>query len=119
MFLTLDSLMKTIPLIILSLFFAISAHAQSAVPPATPQSAVEPANTPRAEAEKADAVRKDDDLADTHCLKKTGSRIAPRADKQGRKCVSANGRSYSKEDLDRTGEIDLADALRRLDPAIR
>jgi hypothetical protein len=35
-----------------------------------------------------------------------------------RKCATAAGRAYSRADLDRTGSIDLADALRRLDPAI-
>lgn len=34
-------------------------------------------------------------------------------------CVAANGRVYSREDLRRTGATDIADALRRLDPAIR
>ncbi|MGY1425473.1 hypothetical protein [Lysobacter sp. A289] len=34
-------------------------------------------------------------------------------------CVNANGRVYSRSDLSRTGEVDLADALRKLDPAIR
>lgn len=62
------------------------------------------------------------------CLRSTGSRIAPRrADRNtGRgssdkrpACVAANGRVYTREDLDRTGAIDVADALRRLDPSIR
>ncbi len=111
--------MKTIPLLVLSLLLAASAHAQTVARPVVQQPAIEPSQASATDADKADAVERKADLSDTHCLKQTGSRIAPRADKQGRKCVSANGRSYSKEDLDRTGEIDLADALRRLDPAIR
>lgn len=53
-----------------------------------------------------------------NCLKQTGSRIKPRADAKGRRCVSAPGASYDKEDIDRTGATDLKDALRRLDPAV-
>lgn len=55
---------------------------------------------------------------DANCLRHTGSRIAPRADKQGRKCLPVAGRSYTRDDIDRTGEIDLADALRKLDTSI-
>lgn len=51
---------------------------------------------------------------DRHCLRSTGSLIPP---KPGH-CLPVNGRSYSQEDLRRTGEINTADALRRLDPAI-
>ena len=49
----------------------------------------------------------------------TPARDRPPAAKDGKRCVAANGRVYSREDIDRTGEIDLADALRKLDPAIR
>ena len=112
-----------IPLFAVVFGFAFAASAQSAKPaveqaesetPATPATSVADPSANTGTPPKAA-----DDLANRNCLKHTGSRITPRADKQGRKCVSANGRSYSKEDLDRTGEIDLADALRRLDPAIR
>ena len=66
-----------------------------------------------------------------HCLRQTGSRITTRANapragaasatngqQRNKRCVAANGRVYSREDLDRTGEVDIADALRKLDPAI-
>ena len=66
---------------------------------------------------------------DRHCLRQTGSRIGTRhnttraarerADKTPQRCIAANGRVYSRDDIDRTGEIDIADALRKLDPAIR
>jgi hypothetical protein len=69
---------------------------------------------------------------DRKCLRHTGSLItasqnekgdrAHRADKSARKgdqCANANGRAYTREEIDRTGAVDLADALRRLDPAIR
>lgn len=65
---------------------------------------------------------------DRNCLRQTGSHIVARAnatrsasdrsDKRGQRCVAANGRVYSREDIDRTGEVDIADALRKLDPAI-
>lgn len=60
-------------------------------------------------------------LDDRHCLRYTGSRIQPRAQKDGKDgsaCTMAAGRSYTRDDLDRTGEVDLADALRRLDTSI-
>lgn len=47
----------------------------------------------------------------TSCLK-TGTRIALKEDE----CVASPGRVYTKEDLDRTGEIDIDRALRQLDP---
>ena len=65
---------------------------------------------------------------DRNCLRQTGSRIVARGnatrsasdltDKHGKRCVAASGRVYSREDIERTGEVDLADALRKLDPAI-
>jgi hypothetical protein len=48
------------------------------------------------------------------CIRDTGSRIRP---KEG-ECLGP-GRSYSRDDLDRTGSFDAADALRKLDPAIQ
>ena len=59
------------------------------------------------------------------CLRSTGSRITAaqnlRAEKEGKpqRCAPSPGRTYSKEDLDRTGCIDIADALRSLDTSIR
>ena len=69
------------------------------------------------------AQAEDEALDDRNCLRETGSRIAtrikPRADSRDTKrCVSATGRSYSGEELRRTGRWDLADALRSLDPAV-
>jgi hypothetical protein len=66
---------------------------------------------------------------DRYCLRQTGSwviardnavreRLAGASDRKGRRCVAASGRVYSREDIDRTGEIDIADALRKLDPSI-
>lgn len=87
-------------------------------------------------AQQGDASRTERD-ARRDCMRYTGSRISARRanreahaqadveaeekvgqlDRDG--CVAANGRVYSREDLRRTGEVDIADALRKLDPAIR
>lgn len=99
-----------------------AAQAQIATP-AEAQTGVTDAAAPVATAEAAAGAGPAEatlarDLNDRHCLTQTGSRISPRADSKGRKCISAAGRAYSREDLDRTGAVDLAEALRRLDPAV-
>lgn len=50
------------------------------------------------------------------CVKETGTRIRAGSGREG--CRFA-GRSYSREDMDRTGEIDVGRALQRLDPSIQ
>lgn len=47
------------------------------------------------------------------CLGETGNRIAG-----DRANCTAFGRSYSSEDIDRTGSMNVGDALRLLDPSI-
>jgi hypothetical protein len=59
------------------------------------------------------------------CLRSTGSRVITaqnlRAEKAGKpqRCGSGVGRVYTAEDLERSGHLDLADALRALDTSIR
>lgn len=53
------------------------------------------------------------------CVKETGTNIRPRDPKTGKALCVGPGRSYSREQIDRTGQTDLADALRRLDPSVR
>ena len=95
--------------------FASAASAQSASVDATLE--------PGAVAVGADAT--DAKANDRNCMRDTGSLITvsenqrARRDGKQEKCVSAIGRSYSREDIDRTGSIDLRDALRRLDTSIR
>jgi len=48
------------------------------------------------------------------CIRQTGSHIPA---KQGQ-CLPVNGRSYSQQDLQRTGEPELGRALQKLDPRI-
>lgn len=50
-----------------------------------------------------------------YCLQHTGSRIRPPAGK----CASTRGWVYSREDIERTGDVNLNGALRRLDPSLR
>lgn len=51
---------------------------------------------------------------DRNCLRSTGSLI-PAAPGH---CLSVPGRSYSQQDLRRTGQIDTSRALQQLDPSI-
>lgn len=57
------------------------------------------------------------------CIQETGSRIVANRNARTRaerdQCVSQGGRVYTREEIQRTGSVDLADALRRLDPSIR
>ena len=74
------------------------------------------------------ASRDDDRLdqrAERMCLRATGTRIVVRDSATGepldfnKRCLVSGGRVYSRADIERTGEVDIADALRKLDPAIR
>jgi hypothetical protein len=47
------------------------------------------------------------------CVTQTGSRIAGNSAN-----CAAFGRSYSRDDIDKTGKVDLGDALQTLDPSI-
>jgi len=63
--------------------------------------------TPNAKAKPATAAV----VKDPSCLTETGSRIS------GPKC-RGYGRSYSNEDIERTGQTSAGDALSLLDPSI-
>ncbi len=60
---------------------------------------------------------------DRFCIEQTGSRIVAarnaRSKSDEKECVNAGGRVYTREDIERTGSVDLQDALRRLDPRLR
>lgn len=103
----------------LVLFFALSTMTMAAMAQDTTPKPVEDAAV--ATASDADATVQPaakDEASDRNCLKETGSRLAPRADSKGRKCVNATGRAYNRDDIDRTGAVDLGDAIRKLDPAV-
>ncbi len=105
--------MKRLALFAALLASAFAAGAQSPVP----VDSAAPVTDSAAQAAAQDKRTGEDKLADRNCLKQTGSRVI-RADSRGRKCANGPGRSYTKEDLDRTGATDLAEALRKLDPSI-
>lgn len=59
--------------------------------------------------------------ADHHCLRYTGTRIhssTPTRASKASDCATVPGTAYSREDIDRTGDVSTADALRHLDPSI-
>lgn len=103
------------PTVLLGLVLAAApVFAQEAPAPAP----AEPADPKAAQAETPEAPR--------HCLQATGSRVTAarnaRAEREGkaeRKCAAAAGRVYTADDLDRTGAVNIADALRMLDTGIR
>jgi len=99
-------------LLVAALLTAAPVFAQS-----TP--AAQPAAPTSADAMKAkeDAPRAD---VDRHCLRETGTMIRSRRAKADGRCISYQaGRVYTNEDLRNTGQIDVVQALRTLDPAIR
>ena len=51
---------------------------------------------------------------DRNCIRDTGSLIPP---KKG-ECLPINGRSYSQQDIQSTGERTLGPALQKLDPSV-
>ncbi|HYM86778.1 MAG TPA: hypothetical protein VET30_08570 [Pseudoxanthomonas sp.] len=105
--------MKRLALFTILVGMAFAAVAQTAAP-----EPARPAPQPNATAVGPDTVGgSKNDLADRNCLRETGSRVI-RADRKGRKCAIASGRSYDRRDIDQTGATDLKDALRRLDPAV-
>ncbi len=54
-------------------------------------------------------------LSQRNCIRHTGSHLAKREKDQ---CTGAVGRSYDREDIERTGEVDIGRALERLDPSV-
>ena len=93
------------------------------------ETALEPRTSDERRAGAETAVERD---ARRDCMRYTGSRVVATRNRGAGKakaeavdeldrddCVAANGRVYSRDDLDRTGATDIADALRRLDPSIR
>lgn len=61
--------------------------------------------------------------ADAFCLRETGTHLraitAKPRHQRAVECAGAPGRSYSREDIQRSGAMNTADALRLLDPSIR
>jgi hypothetical protein len=101
--------MKTLLLGAAMFGFALCANAQKAevVTEAKAEETIE------IKAEDAKVEKKK--LSDRHCIRYTGTHLAKREKDQ---CTGAVGRSYDREDIERTGEVDIGRALERLDPSI-
>ena len=52
---------------------------------------------------------------DRNCIRDTGSHIPPPKGK----CLPVSGRSYSHEDIQRTGQQNVGQALQQLDPSVQ
>jgi hypothetical protein len=79
-----------------------------------------PAETSATETTAAETAAKPDTADNAKkpapCEKVTGSRVRP----SSRDCASTKPfRTYTADDLERTGEMNMSDALRKLDPIFR
>lgn len=68
---------------------------------------------------KKEETQKKADAERPKCTQAPGSRIRLARPEDCAKVARGPFRSYSKDDIDRTGESDLGEALRQLDPAFR
>jgi hypothetical protein len=109
----LETIMNRLSLLVLLAFCAGSAFAQSAtVSTIDDKGKVDSATVALTPQEKA---------ADAFCLRQTGSHLKSMTNDRNDsavQCANEPGRSYSREDIQRTGATNTADALRRLDPSI-
>ena len=114
--------MKHIALVLLLGLSAVAAQAQTPTPAEPAQPAVQtsaageaqiatPAVAAGEAAAPADASKP---MLDPGCVRESGTRLKKR-DKKG--CTGAPGTSYSRADIDRTGAVDTADAIRKLSPS--
>jgi len=110
---------------LLALLFVLS-YGTAAAQTVTVTNEVGQAETVRTDvAPPADKPADKPDAAASTCLQSTGSRIVAnrnlRAERAGKplQCANAPGRVYTRDELDRTGRIDLYDALRALDTRVR
>lgn len=94
-------------------FVALPALTVSSLAFAAPQ-ASPPVGQATAQHEAAPATHSAVKPGDRHCLRDTGSLIRP---KKG-ECLPVSGRSYTKQEIDNTGERTLGPALQKLDPSI-
>lgn len=107
---------KFLTLLLISGFATAAAAQQPASDTAQPQDA----NATAIGADSSDV------LADRNCLRYTGSRITAsrnatrirKNDDKAPECANAPGRSYDQDDIRRTGQTNVGDALRMLDPSV-
>ncbi len=74
--------------------------------------ATPPKPTPDSRTAATNAIAAKAPLADTQCVRYSGTYIK-RTDE---KCRNIPGRSYSHDDIQGTGQLNAADALKQLDP---
>lgn len=105
---------------------AFAAGAQNASPPTAAPAADQAVPADRIFADSELRAEDRQPLSERNCLRQTGSRIVAHAnaradelkDPSKRRCAPVSGRSYSRDDIDRTGQTNVADALRMLDPSV-
>lgn len=110
------------------LAFAAGAQNATQEPAASATSDASATTTSTTAASQQRDLRAENDrpLSDRNCLRETGSLIVAsqnaradrRKDPSERRCAPVHGRSYDRDDLDRTGQTNVADALRMLDPSV-
>lgn len=95
---------------------AQSAPADAAAPAGSAQTGSVTSDAPRESSAANDSTQAaaKNPRRDPTCLTQTGSRVQAR----GNTTCAGYGRSYSREDLDHTGEVDVGQALRKLDPRL-
>ncbi|MBS0431338.1 MAG: hypothetical protein JSS21_02875 [Proteobacteria bacterium] len=94
--------------------FAANAMAQDATAQTGASTSVSADQNATAEGKVAVGTRTVPAPGDRNCLRDTGSHIPP--PKGG--CLPVAGRSYSHEDIQRTGQTDIGQALQQLDPSV-
>ena len=105
---TMNKTLIALAVIAVAAGFGPSALAQDTTPTRTSASAQ--AQT----SQTAQSAQPVDHTKDPNCIRDTGSHIPP--PKGG--CLPVSGRSYSHEDLERTGQTNVGRALQQLDPSV-
>lgn len=111
---------RTIPIALAALcgtlVFALPAMAQTTTAETTTQATTAASATPAAQAnQSASQDRAVPAPGSRNCIRSTGSLIPPPKGK----CLPVAGNSYSQQDIQRTGAVNLGRALQMLDPSVQ
>lgn len=113
-----------VPFLLLLACVAVPVSAQS-MTSSEPAAPAEPVATAAPQTPSNPPAEADKPVSAGTCLVSTGSRIdAARNDRAIRsgkapRCANAAGRTYTREDIDRSGHVDIDAALRSLDTSLR